>query len=301
MHNRRETPVSLVWMSSCCNVRWHSRLTTDSVCVILAKPFSQWYDDDKKDFLNNGRYMPELNVTKTAKVKDKSYVRHFQTFWYSDYECLCGSYYLNKLFCFPCLVIGVKTSVWNGNVIRALRKHEGSAEHIHCAFKFAKLKNLNIIESPLKENSRLYINNNISKCRIFFATVTGIPTFFRQSPKRTYIANTIIGKRIPTTVSTCWTSNSKIINVIYNEWDILKFVFSEIMNDRSSDQVSIRQSEGFLKKFEDFAFLFLTVVFKEIFGITDVLYNVLQKKSMDIGFCISEITNTVKLISNNRS
>lgn len=497
----------------------------DAVCILLEKSFSRWNDDDKKDFLNSEKPSPILTVNKTAKVKDKVYSRNFKKSWYSEFEWLCGSHYLNKLFCVQCLVISVKSTVWSkygfddfGNVTRALRKHEGSSDHIRCALGFLKLKkSLTTIEDALRENSRLYIIqfnenvqlnrrfmelpiravlylgkqelafrghnedvssinrgnfkellevfisispvdiqqhykkiasvfsgssktiqneiidciasyideyvekeikeckffsiqvddstdiaqksqcsiiiryvnhggklverflgfydvsssrtaetlfclvskciqnfdykskligqcfdgasvmsgqlnglqakikeqapqavfvhclahrmnlvlqqscNSISKCRIFFANISGLPTFFHHSPKRTHAADTIIGRRIPVSVITRWTSNSKIVTLVNNDWDSLKQVFATIINDPSSDQASVRQSEGYLNKFNDFEFALLVVVFNDIFGITDVLFDVLQKKSLDINFCILQVKNTQNVLNKKRN
>lgn len=441
----------------------------DTVCVLLEIPFSRWNDDDKRDFLNSAKSTPSLNINVVAKVKGKVYNRHFKESWYSEFEWLCGSYYLNKLFCVPCLIVGVKSGAWNktgfndfGNVTRALHKHESSSEHMRCALGLSKMKkNLSTIADALRENSRLYIKqfnekvqlnrrfmklpilavlylgkqelpfhghnedvlsnnrgnfkelldafisispadiqqhykkikavfagnskiiqneiincitqyiedyveneikespffsvqvddstdlvqksqcsiivryvnssgrlverflgfydvssdrtadalfnlvtaclekfnfkskligqcfdgasvmsghlnglqakikeaapqavfihclahrlslvlqqscNNIPKVRIFFASVSGLPSFFHHSSKRTYVADTIMGKRIPTLVITRWTSNSKVLCLIKSEWDSLKEVFREIMNDPGSDQTSVRQSAGF--------------------------------------------------------
>ncbi|CAH1962682.1 unnamed protein product [Acanthoscelides obtectus] len=497
----------------------------DTVCVMLEKSFSQWSNDDKKDFLNSEKPSPILNVNKTAKVKDKVYSRNFKKSWYSEFAWLCGSYYLNKLFCVPCLIVSVKATVWSkygfndfGNVTRALRKHEGSSDHMRCALGFSKLKkNLTTIEDALRENSRLYIKqfnenvqlnrrfmelpiravlflgkqelafrghneettsinrgnfkelleafvsispvdiqehykkiasifagnsktiqneiidcivkcideyveneikecsffsiqvddstdiahksqcsiiiryvnlegklverflgfhdvscsrtsealfnlvtrclqnfdyktklvgqcfdgasvmsgqlnglqakikeqapqavfvhclahrmnlvlqqscNSITKCRIFFATISGLPTFFHHSPKRTNVADSIIGRRIPVSVITRWTSNFKVISFINKEWDSLKQVFTEIINDPTSDQASVRQSDGFLNKFHDFEFVLLVVVFNEIFGMTDILFDTLQKKSFDINLCIKQIKSVQTQLNKKRN
>ncbi|CAH1997022.1 unnamed protein product [Acanthoscelides obtectus] len=497
----------------------------DTVCVMLEKSFSQWSNDDKKDFLNSEKPSPILNVNKTAKVKDKVYIRNFKKSWYSEFAWLCGSYYLNKLFCVPCLIVSVKATVWSkygfndfGNVTRALRKHEGSSDHMRCALGFSKLKkNLTTIEDALRENSRLYIKqfnenvqlnrrfmelpiravlflgkqelafrghneettsinrgnfkelleafvsispvdiqehykkiasifagnsktiqneiidcivkcideyveneikecsffsiqvddstdiahksqcsiiiryvnlegklverflgfhdvscsrtsealfnlvtrclqnfdyktklvgqcfdgasvmsgqlnglqakikeqapqavfvhclahrmnlvlqqscNSITKCRIFFATISGLPPFFHHSPKRTNVADSIIGRRIPVSVITRWTSNSKVISFINKEWDSLKQVFTEIINDLTSDQASVRQSDGFLNKFHDFEFVLLVVVFNEIFGMTDILFDTLQKKSFDINLCIKQIKSVQTQLNKKRN
>lgn len=122
--------------------------------------------------------------------------------------------------------------------------------------------------------------------------MSGLPSFFHHSAKRTHIADTIVGRRIPTSVITRWTSNSKIVGVINDDWDSLKQVFIAIINDPTSDQISIRQSDGFLNKFNDFEFALMVVLFSDIFGLTDILFDVLQKKSLDINYCISQIRST---------
>jgi hypothetical protein len=55
--------------------------------------------------------------------------------------------------------------------------------------------------------------NCISKCRIYFATLLGTPAFFHQSPKRTFILNNILGKRVPRAVETRWCTRSKIVHL----------------------------------------------------------------------------------------
>jgi hypothetical protein len=72
--------------------------------------------------------------------------------------------------------------------------------------------------------------NCISKCRIYFATVLGIPAFFHQSPKRTFILNNIHGKRVPRAVETRWCTRSKIVHLVADEWMNFINVFEEIKN-----------------------------------------------------------------------
>lgn len=66
-----------------------------------------------------------------------------------------------------------------------------------------------------------------------------------------------------------------------------------------NDPTSVRQSDGYLNKFNDFEFSLLVIIFNGIFGLTDVLFDVLQKKSFDINFCISQIKN-MQMLSNNK-
>ena len=100
---------------------------------------------------------------------------------------------------------------------------------------------------------------------------------------------------------TRWTSNSKIVNVINNEWYGLKQVFTEIRDHRTSDQSSITQSVGFLNHLNNFEFALFTSIFSEIFEMTDILFDTLQKRSLNINLCISQIRNTQRLLNEKRN
>jgi hypothetical protein len=132
----------------------------------------------------------------------------------------------------------------------------------------------------------------IRNCRIFFATLTSIPAFFNQSAKRTFVLDSVIGKRIPKSCETRWASRSKIIHIVDSEWNNLISVFSRIIDDHSSGAESINGAQGYLKHFQNFEFAFLTGVYSEIFNITDVLFSILQRKCLDINYCQQEIENT---------
>lgn len=71
----------------------------------------------------------------------------------------------------------------------------------------------------------------------------------------------------------------------------LKKIFTEILNNQKSDQASFKQSCDLLNKFNGFKSAYLVVTFNVIFGLADVLHDVLQKKSFDINFCISKFRN----------
>lgn len=49
-----------------------------------------------------------------------------------------------------------------------------------------------------------------SKCRIFFAILTGISAYFHNSTARTNVVDYVVGKRIPQFVQTRWSSCSKM-------------------------------------------------------------------------------------------
>jgi hypothetical protein len=137
--------------------------------------------------------------------------------------------------------------------------------------------------------------NSVSTCRVFFATVSGLPTFFSR------LEGTAIGRRIPASAIARWTSSSDILSVMNNHWDSLKQVFTEVMNDSSYDSTCVRQSEAFLNKFNQFEFALLVVVFHDVFGLTGALCEALQKNSFDVRFCVAEVENTLTLLNSKRS
>jgi hypothetical protein len=477
----------------------------DPVCVLLQTPFRRWSDNDKKDFLTCERPMPLLNANQVRKVGNKVYYRNFNKSRYSQFEWLCGSYYLDKLFCFPCLIVDDKAGLWNKtgfndlkNLGRGLHRHEESLEHLRCALDFSKLKkNLtcgdgaqensrqhvskqfnenmqrnrhfmqlpilaimylgrqelpfghgnfeellrvlsmspgylqehykqiktvfadktiqndlvdsisqyidehvekeiqeskfysiqvedisDVVQSPQCSVSVRYVNswgklverflgfhagsnrtanamfelvlncvekwhykskligqsfdgasvvpaqldilqakikdvapqallvhclahplnsvlqqscNSVSTCRVFFATVSDLPTFFSR------LKGTAIVRRIPASAIARWTSSSDILSVVNNDWDSLKQVFTEVMNDSSYDSTCVRQSEAFLNKFNQFEFALLVVVFHDVFRLTGALCEALQKNSLDVRFCVVQVGNTLTRLNSKRS
>jgi len=70
-----------------------------------------------------------------------------------------------------------------------------------------------------------------TKCRVFFANMTGISAYFHNSTSRSNVVDTIIGKRVPQFVQTRWSSRSKIINLVVDKWKEFQNVFEVIIND----------------------------------------------------------------------
>ncbi|KAH0809750.1 hypothetical protein GEV33_013041 [Tenebrio molitor] len=137
--------------------------------------------------------------------------------------------------------------------------------------------------------------NSVSTCRVFFATVSDLPTFFSR------LKGTAIARRIPASAIARWTSSSDILSVVNNDWDSLKQVFTEVMNDSSYDSTCVRQSEAFLNKFNQFEFALLVVVFHDVFRLTGALCEALQKNSLDVRFCVVQVGNTLTLLNSKRS
>ncbi|KAL4120790.1 hypothetical protein QTP88_013411 [Uroleucon formosanum] len=454
------------------------------VVMLLETPFRRWLSDNKNDLLKVGKPIPILSALAPDKKLSKVFCRSFNPNLYQQHSWLCGSHYIQKLFCWPCLLLGKMKSVWNTvgyydlkNLSRGIQIHQTSKEHIH---NHLGLKNLeknyfsildvvnehgNLFKKNYNENVRLnclfmehlidlvlflgkqelafrgmsksirndlisciseflinQIKNEIkqckfysiqiddttdisqktqcsiiiryvtdkselverflgfhnvsedrtaqglfnlvnsvlhefdienklvgqcydgacvmsghltglqarvkevapnalfthclahrlnlvlqhgcsinAKCRIFFANLTGIAAYFHNSTSCTNFVDTIVGKRIPQFVQTRWSSRSKILHTIVNEWSGFINVFDCISKDPKSSSESICGAIGHFKNLKTFEFAFLALVFNDIFIYTDNLFNILQNKSFDVEFCLRKINITYDLINKKRN
>ncbi|KAL4091880.1 hypothetical protein QTP88_026492 [Uroleucon formosanum] len=439
------------------------------VVMLLETPFRRLHSDNKNDLLKVGKPIPISSALAPDKKLSKVFCRSFNPNLYQQHSWLCGSHYIQKLFCWPCLLLGKMKSVWNTvgyydlkNLSRGIQIHQTSKEHIHnhlglknleknyfsildvvnehgnlfkknynenvrlnrlfmehlidlvlflgkqeLAFRghdensdslnkgnFRELFDMHIIrcsqeiqnhynsiknifsdKSELVErflgfhnvsedrtaqglfnlvNSVLYefdIENKLvgqcydgacvmsghltglqarvkevapnalfthclahrlnlvlqhgcsinAKCRIFFANLTGIAVYFHNSTSRTNFVDTIVGKRIPQFVQIRWSSRSKILHTIVNEWSGFINVFDCISKDPKSSSESICGAIGHFKNLKTFEFAFLALVFNDIFIYTDNLFNILQNKSFDVEFCLRKINITYDLINKKRN
>ncbi|KAL4131214.1 hypothetical protein QTP88_008555 [Uroleucon formosanum] len=498
---------------------------TDMVVMLLETPFRRWHSDNKNDLLKVGKPIPILSALAPDKKLSKVFCRSFNPNLYQQHSWLCGSHYIQKLFCWPCLLLGKMKSVWNTvgyynlkNLSRGIQIHQTSKEHIHnhlglknleknyfsildvvnehgnlfkknynenvrlnrlfmehlidlvlflekqeLAFRghdensdslnkgnfrelfdmhiircsqeiqnhYNSIKNIfsgmsksiqndliscisefliNQIKNEIKQckfysiqiddttdisqktqcsiiiryvtdkselverflgfhnvsedrtaqglfnlvNSVLHefdIENKLvgqcydgacvmsghltglqarvkevapnalfthclahrlnlvlqhgcsinAKCRVFFANLTGIAAYFHNSTSRTNFVDTIVGKRIPQFIQTRWSSRSKILHTIVNEWSGFINVFDCISKDPKSSSESICGAIGHYKNLKTFEFTFLALVFNDIFIYTDNLFNILQNKSFDVEFCLRKINITYDLINKKRN
>lgn len=143
----------------------------------------------------------------------------------------------------------------------------------------------------------------IKECKIFFATISGMSAFFSVSTKRNYALNEIVKKKFPKLATTRWNYSSRIINTITNERQLLcEFFESIIDNPENWDNDTISMAKGYSKFFEEFNSQFLLLVFAKIFCYTDVLFDILQKSTLDITYAvqkINEVKTTIADLRNN--
>lgn len=124
---------------------------------------------------------------------------------------------------------------------------------------------------------------------------------FNKSTRRTFVLDTTIGKRIPVANETRWCTRSKILNFVALHYDKLIQVLESIRDNPDSGIESINGAIGFINSMIRFDFVFMMVVFKEIFNITDILYSILQVKHLDVVYCNDQVNasiDKVKLLRN---
>lgn len=74
----------------------------DPFMSLFKKPFSCWNEFNKNDLLKQGKPTPYS----TCLTTDKVFRRSFSVNWYIQNSWLCGSYNIQKLFCWHCLLLG---------------------------------------------------------------------------------------------------------------------------------------------------------------------------------------------------
>jgi hypothetical protein len=79
---------------------------TDVVVMLLETPFRRWNSDTKNDLLKVGKPIPILSALAPDKKLSKVFCRSFNSNLYQKHSWLCGSHYIQKLFCLPCLLLG---------------------------------------------------------------------------------------------------------------------------------------------------------------------------------------------------
>lgn len=141
----------------------------------------------------------------------------------------------------------------------------------------------------------------IKECNIFFKTLSGFSSFFSKSSKRAYYLDQQVKKRFPKVTPTRWNYNSRLVETVYEYKSELIAMFENIIEHPDDwDNDTFIAARGFLFVLKDFTFNFLLNVFKNIFSITGVLFDVLQTKSNDISFCIRKLTDAKENIANKR-
>lgn len=150
----------------------------DPIVLLQEHPYRRWNINDKSDLLKNGKPTPPLTCLSADKKGSKVFCRSFNLNLYKKHAWLCGSFYLQKLFCWPCILLSQANSVWTTlgysdfkNVSRSIQRHEASKDHIHNYLNLKNLeKNTVSVLDTITEHGKLYkirYNDNVRLNRLF--------------------------------------------------------------------------------------------------------------------------------------
>ncbi|CAH1115412.1 unnamed protein product [Psylliodes chrysocephalus] len=133
--------------------------------------------------------------------------------------------------------------------------------------------------------------DNIKDCKVFFSTLSGLASFFSKLSKRTRALDIHVQKRFPKVAPTRWNYNGRLVQTVFQYRDSLIQFFQDVWDNKETwDAETVTAAKGYLHWLkQNFDFNFLLNIFAEIFPFTDILFDMLQTKSNDIGFCIKQI------------
>lgn len=159
--------------------------------------------------------------------------------------------------------------------VRELIPH---AHYIHC---FAHKLNLVLSQSC----------SQINACSSFFKNLYSFVNFFNHSTKRAAALNEVIKKKIPTAAPSRWEYNGRVVQTIFDlKNDLIYFLENLLENEHSWDGEAALQSRGLLHILNDKEFIILLYFFNKFFPQSEVLFQILQKKTNDIQYCILQIS-----------
>jgi hypothetical protein len=100
-----------------------------------------------------------------------------------------------------------------------------------------------------------------------------------------------VNRWLPKVARARWNSNSRIIQTVHEYRDTLtNFFQNTVDNPDDWDTETYLTSPEFLVSLQDFDFLFLLSVCNELFSISDTLFGILQKRAMDVNYCLRKVT-----------
>ncbi len=72
-------------------------------------------------------------------------------------------------------------------------------------------------------------------------------------------------------------------------WCLLQ-TFDNIIADTTMDDDTLDCAKGFVRKLEDFEFVFMLYTYEQIFSETDVVFDIVQQRAMDVLYCKKELS-----------
>lgn len=152
----------------------------------------------------------------------------------------------------------------NNSVQTKVREVWPNARFIHC---HAHKWNL-VVQS---------ITKHIANASIFFGIVQNVINFFRSSPKRA----TLLSASLPRASQTRWLTRGKSVSVIYSKYREIITVLDTITVSTDFDSNARAEARGILNNLRNRKTVFLLLLFKRIFELSDVITKKLQTVHLD--------------------
>jgi len=126
-------------------------------------------------------------------------------------------------------------------------------------------------------------------------------SFFTKSSKRTHDLSNFTRKKMTKNAPTRWNFSSRLVNTVHEDNSYFIEFFQHVLdNSNDWDNEAIVLSQGFIHFLDSRQTYFLLIVFSKIFSLTDILYEVLQTKRLDILYCVKRIEETKCQLQNYR-
>lgn len=123
--------------------------------------------------------------------------------------------------------------------------------------------------------------SKLKECKVFFATLNGLATFFTRSTNRTQLLDDICKRGLPKVAPKRWQYTSRLVNTVFDNRMDLKGLFDHIMEHHENFDVdTLLAADGFNARLDDFEFCFLLETFNGIFNYSNVLFGMLQKQTI---------------------
>ncbi|XP_063741896.1 zinc finger MYM-type protein 1-like [Eleginops maclovinus] len=173
-----------------------------------------------------------------------------------------------------------------GGVQKKVQDVYVNAHYVHCY-----AHQLNLIMQQ--------VTSHIPKVSNFFSDLAGFSSFFSRSPKRTSVLDRVVAHRLPRASTVRWNFHSRTVNTVFEHKEDLLQCFETIRDSGEFDPITVREAGGFVRLLEDDSFSFFLKLFHLIMPNVDILYNQLQKRTIDSVFVqgiMQQFTNNIQKI-----
>lgn len=139
--------------------------------------------------------------------------------------------------------------------------------------------------------------SKLQECKVFFANLKGMASFFSRSPKCTQVLNYMCKRRLPHIAPTHWRNTSKLLKAVQEKRVALKELFDHILEHHDDfDEDTVLCADGFNARLDDFEFCFLLNTFDGMFEQADVLFGSLQRNTLDVQSCVERVNGLCDIV-----